>query len=186
MHDRAAHARQRLPLAQIVAALAPPRRLGTPFQPMQNGRCGESVANTVDKSRRHPAHAAQIPPQLWRLWLRLRRGSRRRRSPAPGLRCVLTKRAVVDPEGESANLGAWPSVSPDADFEAEQGVRGRAPEGQPIRAHGQRGRIARGERRSVAHVKPHASAGVKGRQFEYADGLHGQWRVAVASDLANL
>ena len=181
MYDRAAHARQRLPLAQVVTTLAPPRRLGAPFQPMQNGRGGESVPNAVDKPRRQPTHAAQIP-----LRLRLRRGSRRRRPPAPGLRCVLTKRAVVDPEGESANLGAWPAVSPDADFETEQAIRGRAPERQSIRAHGQRGGIARGERRSVAHVKPHAGAGVKRRQFEYADRLQGEQRVAAASDLANL
>ena len=100
------------------------------------------------------------------------------------MRGVLAQRTVVDPEGESANLGAGPAMSPDADFETENGICRRAPEWKPVRAQSWRGRVA-GERGFVAHGKPHFGTGMKRRQFEYTNCLESQSCVVI-SNLANL
>jgi hypothetical protein len=68
---------------------------------------------------------------------------------------------MMDPEGKPAKFGAGPAVPPQTDFEAEDGIRGRAPEGQPVRVQGGRGKVA-GEWRSVARVKPDSGVGMEG------------------------
>lgn len=162
MHNRAAHARKRLPIADIVAAFTPSRRFGTPFRPLKNGSGRERVADPTNQPRGQPPQAtAQTPRLLWRRGDA--RGTRR-------FRGVLAKRAVVDPKGEPAHLGAGPAISPSADLETEDGVRGRAPERQPVRAQSRGGKFA-DEWRPVAHMKPHSGTGMEGRQFEYADCL---------------
>ena len=75
-------------------------------------------------------------------------------------RRVLAQRAVVDPERESAQFGAALGASPQVDFETENGVRGRAPERQPVRVHGGRGKVAR-EWRPVGRVEPHSGPGMQ-------------------------
>ena len=101
------------------------------------------------------------------------------------MRGVLAQRTVVDPEGESANLGAGPAISPDADFETEDGIRRRAPERKPVHAQSWRGRVA-GERGFVEHLKPHSGTGMKRRRFEYTNCLESQSCVVISSNLANL
>ena len=160
MHDSAAHACQRLPIAEVIAAFTPSRRFGTPFRPVENGSGRKSAANATNQPGRQPAHAARAPQLLWR------QDARR-----PRRFCgVLAKRTVVDPKGEPAHLRARSAISPDADFETKDGVFRRAPERQLVRAQSWGGRFA-GEWRPVSYVKPDSGTGMKGRQFEYANCL---------------
>ena len=147
MHNRAAHARQRLPIAEVIAAFTPASRLGTPLQPVQNRRHHERVANPIHQPRYQLSHAVRTPGGD---------DARRPRS----FRRVLAQRAVMNPERELAQFGASLGASSQADFKPENGIRGRAPERQPVRVQDGRGKVVR-EWRSVACVEPHSGLGMK-------------------------